>query len=259
MSLHSTHGTQPESQGGFSATELLIAVHIVGVLAALALNAYSGMLERARLARCMDELRGIQASMWHQSDHGRLFPNATAFWENYKGNTEAGPYVVLVDGNPAEGGIDLDTAFSQGTGSTGGGHGRRSVEFVVVHPAGFGKLAEYVYIEDSGPPTIVTGPENDPGYRRFAVWDDERETDWGGSSDGGSGTGGSGGSGGSGGGSAGAMVGWGASDVAAKTEDVKHGWIAQGRDGWRPGGSTESGEGASRRDSGSSTSSRIAD
>jgi prepilin-type N-terminal cleavage/methylation domain-containing protein len=239
---------------GFSVTELLVAVHILGIVAALAVNAYSNVIERARLARCLDELRGIQAAVWSASDNGGDFPNPAAFWKNHFKGAKPGPYVLLIDGNPATGGVDLDGDSMEGPDETGGGTGRRSVEFVVVYPERFGDLAEYVYIEDHGPPTIVSGPEDDPGYRRFAVWERDRGSDTGGGSDSGFGSGSGSGGGGSAGSSAESMVGWSGSE-SSKTESAQRGWIdPQSHVHWPKDPGDSKGGSSSGRGSGSKSS-----
>ncbi len=253
MRSHPT-STVPRPQrmsAGFSATELLVAVQIVGILAAVAVNCVGDVLDRARLARRMDELRGLQATIWSASDNGISFPSAAAFWQQHARAADPRRYTLIVDGEPAAGGVDLNDSSMEGANETGGDLGRRRVEFVIVCEDDFGDRAEYLYIEDSGPPTIVTGPQDDPGYRGFARGSrGGAADDLGGLSAGSSPVGG-----GAGGTASETLVGWGGSDTP-RTESPVHDFIAQRRDDRNASGDQRP---APRRGGGSTSSSRIGD
>lgn len=229
---------------GFSATELLVAVQIVGILAAIAVSSVGDVLDRARLARRMDELRGLQAAMWSASDNGLAFPSPAVFWSRHARGAGADTFGLLVD----VGGVDLANAAAEGADTAGGDQGRRRVEFVFICDDDFGRQAEYVYIEAHGPPEIVTGRDDDPGYRRFTGGDE------GGRSGGPSGPmAGSSASGGSAGTASETLVGWSGADMP-RTESPVRDFISKHRrehdDGSEP---------APPRGSGATSSSRIGD
>mgnify|MGYP003396753916 CR=1 FL=1 len=58
-----THNTDCRGQQGFTIIELMFAVTIVGALAGLAIPNYLGYLDKARLARCIAEIRYIERAI----------------------------------------------------------------------------------------------------------------------------------------------------------------------------------------------------
>jgi prepilin-type N-terminal cleavage/methylation domain-containing protein len=155
------------SADGFTLTETIIVVFLLGMVAAIAAGSILHSVEKARLARCFAELRGIQAAMWYDSDDGQSFKApGSSLDTNYPG-IETGQYFLLVgDGTAASGNDD-----GEGSGMSDATAGRRDVKFVVVCRQKFPNLADYVYIEDEGPPRIVTGPHDDPGYGEQPGWE----------------------------------------------------------------------------------------
>ena len=73
-SLHRT-------QGGFSLTELLVVVFLIGLLSAIAINKIVDSLEKVRLARCKLELRGIQEEVWDAYVDTDTFIDPATYWE----------------------------------------------------------------------------------------------------------------------------------------------------------------------------------
>jgi len=131
-------GAEPRTgQRGFTVLELLMVVAIVGILAMIATPYLEGRIEKARLARCMNNLRSIQTTVYTHSDGWEL-PNPNTFWSTAWSDKKPGKYQYLVDSQDANKGHgnDLD------------------------------QLGWYVYIEDMGPPLIATY-NNNPGYHRF--------------------------------------------------------------------------------------------
>ncbi len=242
------------ASAGFTVTEVLVAAQIVGILATIAIGGLTGALDKARVSRSTDGLRGIQAAMWMASDDGNAFPDAKTFWSKYYKGDKPSQYVLLAKDEINHG----SNSFShEGAGATGGGEGRRRVEFVVLALDEYGDQAEYIYIEDQGPPVVVTGPQNDPGYRSFSG--DTQDGDDSSGSGSGSGSGSPAG-GASGGGGAGGeqMVGWNGSE-STETESTTHGWLADRRQGSRPDSFNENDADQSSGRSGGSTNSRIQD
>ena len=63
---------------GFSLIELMLAVAIVGVLAALAIPNYVGFLEKARIARTISELHGLAKEIQGFAWSAGTYPNSLA-------------------------------------------------------------------------------------------------------------------------------------------------------------------------------------
>ena len=57
-------------QAGFTLTEMIVAVYIVGLLSAIVSTGFVDKREKARLARCMVEMRGIQSAIYTYSPDG---------------------------------------------------------------------------------------------------------------------------------------------------------------------------------------------
>jgi len=73
-----THNTDCRRQQGFTIIELMIAVAIVGALAGLAIPNYLGYLDKARLARCIAEIRYIERAIDSYEAANDVFPNTLA-------------------------------------------------------------------------------------------------------------------------------------------------------------------------------------
>ena len=109
-------------QDGFTLAELLIVVAIIGILAAIMVPSLLDKLHKARLARCMVELRGIQAGLYIVAEPGITFPDALTFWASVFPAARPGPYYYLSDAeDPNAGhGNDLDGYDEQNPGKANG-------------------------------------------------------------------------------------------------------------------------------------------
>ena len=76
---------------GFTLTELLIVVVILGILTTIVVPTLIDKYHKARLARCMVELRGIQAGLYMVAEPGITFPDAPTFWETVFPAARPGP------------------------------------------------------------------------------------------------------------------------------------------------------------------------
>ena len=129
-----THNTDCRGQQGFTIIELMFAVTIVGALAGLAIPNYLGYLDKARLARCIAEIRYIERAIDSYEAANEALPNTLA-------EVGAGE---LVDpwGNPYEylNIVALTLPGGGGGGGAGGGGG---------HSNGGGKKTSYCFEPDS--------------------------------------------------------------------------------------------------------------
>ena len=176
-----THHSTPEAeaarrrarlrQAGFTLTEMIVAAYIVGLLSAIVSTGFGDKMEKARLARCMVEMRGIQAAVYAHSPDGITFPDPEDFWPIAYPGGRPGPYFYLLDGDPNSGhGNDLDGLDEENPGKSWENIDEKDIQFAIICQHDHGSLADYVYLTDVLPPQIAT-QDNDPGYERFIKWE----------------------------------------------------------------------------------------
>ncbi len=95
---------------GFTLSETIVVVFLIGIVTAIVVNSVQNSIERARMASCMNELRGIQAALWYDSDGGNKAIDPKTFWDNHYSGTKPGPYVLLLDSGKSDDGIAAQTA-----------------------------------------------------------------------------------------------------------------------------------------------------
>ena len=158
-------------ESGFSLTELIVVVNIIGVLSAVVIPTVVGKLHKTRLASCMVELRGIQAGLYQVATPGTTLPEVATFWAGAFPAGGTGPYYLLSDAeDPKAGhGNDLDGFDEQNPGKEK--RNAKDIKFVLVCQHDHGHLCSYVYIEDDGPPQLATS-DNDPKYEKFIQGED---------------------------------------------------------------------------------------
>ena len=158
------------SEAGLTLVELLAILFLVTLLATIGLNEFQNYRERTRLVKCMAEIRGIQAAVYNMGD-GRLIPDPKTFWERtWPDGRKHGPYFYIIDGDPNEGhGNDLDGVDETNPGSSD--PDEEDIKFVILCDHDHGELGKYVYLTDEGPPVVVHGDGDDPGYERFIKWE----------------------------------------------------------------------------------------
>jgi prepilin-type N-terminal cleavage/methylation domain-containing protein len=176
-----------QPQRGFTLSELLVVVFLIGLLSAIAINKVVDSLEKVRLARCKLELRGIQEEVWDAYVENGEFIDPATYWEVKWRGRRPGPYFYLVDGDANKGhGNDLDGIDEDNPGASGDKRKGKDIDFVVLCQHDHKHLADYVYLVDNEPPMIADA-SNKPGYERFIKWE------FGGPGNGGGGSGGNGG------------------------------------------------------------------
>ncbi len=155
---------------GFTFVEVFIILAFLSVVAAITIPAGINQIEKAKLARCMADLRAVQAEVWNCTPDGLIHPQGKEFWDCAYGGIKPGPFVYLVDGDPNAGhGNDIDGVDEENPGASDPDD--EDIRFVVYCKHNHRDLADYVYISDHGPPVIVSGPDDDPGWRAWEKWE----------------------------------------------------------------------------------------
>jgi prepilin-type N-terminal cleavage/methylation domain-containing protein len=152
---------------GYTVIELIVVVWIIGMLSVIMLGTVNGRIEKARMARCMSDLRSIQSTAWSHSD-GVSFLGPRTFWNVAWAGKKPGPYYYLPDNeDPNAGhGNDIDGFDEINPGDAP--REDKDLKFLIVCQHDHRMLAKYLYIEDEGPPTIAYWGSNlDPHYDRF--------------------------------------------------------------------------------------------
>lgn len=76
--LYQIHTKKSASARGFTLVELLIAVAIVGVLAAIAIPAYSDYTEKARVYDATTAIAAMSVQIEHYFQENRVYPDSLA-------------------------------------------------------------------------------------------------------------------------------------------------------------------------------------
>jgi prepilin-type N-terminal cleavage/methylation domain-containing protein len=159
------------TQRGFSLNELLVVVFLIGLLSAIAVNKVVDIIEKARVARCKLELRGIQEEIWDAYAENGVFPDPDSYWQDKWRGRRPGPYYYLVDGDANKGhGNDLDGIDEENPGASGDKRKGKDIDFVVLCQHDHKHLADYIYLVDHDPP-MIADDNNRPGYERFIKWE----------------------------------------------------------------------------------------
>ncbi len=162
------------TERGLTLTEVTLLVFMIGILAVIVTVNALNSIERARLVRCMAEVRGIQAAIIMDSDRNRRFQDPATFWANHFHGKKPGPYYYLLDGDPNKGhGNDLDGIDEENPGKSAENRDRDDIKFVVLCQHNHRHLGSYVYCVDAEPPVVVGGEggAEDPKYTRFIKYE----------------------------------------------------------------------------------------
>lgn len=162
------------SERGLTFTEVTILVFMIAILSVIVTQSVLNSIERARLVRCMAEVRGIQAAIIMDSDRNRHFEDPATFWATHFHGKKPGPYYYLLDGDPNKGhGNDLDGIDEENPGKSAANRDRDDIKFVVLCQHNHRHLGSYVYCVDAEPPVVVDGEGGaaDPKYARFIKYE----------------------------------------------------------------------------------------
>jgi prepilin-type N-terminal cleavage/methylation domain-containing protein len=162
-------GARRPGERGYTIAELLVALMIMTIMSVIALGIVNGRIEKARLARCMIDLRSVQSTIWSLSD-GLVWPAPTTVWQYAFGGMTPNHYHYLINNSDMNSGHgnDMDICDEENPGKSTTNRDCQDIEFVILCQHDHGILANYVYIEDEGPPTIAGWSRaTDPGYDRF--------------------------------------------------------------------------------------------
>lgn len=173
MNTEDSDARKPEtrsSRAGFTLVEILVAFVIAFILVTIGIRLFQDQREKARLVKCMAEIRGIQAAVINMGD-GRYIPPPQTFWDNtWPDGRKHGPYYYIVDGDPNKGhGNDLDGVDEENPGASD--PDKKDIKFVIFCDHDHGDLAKYVYLTDEEPPQLVHDGGDDPDYQRFIKWE----------------------------------------------------------------------------------------
>ena len=93
MTKHSTTLTQlnTKSHQGFTLVEMMITVAIIGILAAIAVPAYSNYVERARVSAAISDIATMSVQIEHYFVENRFYPDTLA---DVKLNNKIDPWGV---------------------------------------------------------------------------------------------------------------------------------------------------------------------
>jgi hypothetical protein len=139
---------------------------ILGLITVAAVSLLNGRIEKAVMARCNSELRSIQSTVWTLSD-GVTWPQRAHFWDDAWAGKKPGPYYYFANESDADRGHgnEMDFCDEENPGQSSRNRDCTEVTFVVVCQHNHHNLANYVYIEDEGPPTYAGwSRDNNPGY-----------------------------------------------------------------------------------------------
>jgi hypothetical protein len=175
-SQHSAQCSEPRpdrqnrngSEEGFSLIELLAVVNIIALIVSMMVPQWMEWIQKAWLARCHAELKGIQAGVYMVTLPDTVFPSSDDFWDTIFPGAKPGPYHYLVDNDDANNGHgnELDGWDEGNPGNKEPPPDYVDLCWVVVCEHNHHHLAKYCYITDYGVPQIAT-EEDDPGYQKF--------------------------------------------------------------------------------------------
>ena len=155
---------------GFSLTELMVVVNIIGLMASIMTPVMLDQIEKARLARCLADMHGIQNAIFLRTTPGTIFPTPSEFWDTtFPGHTRGLYYYILNNSDPNAGhGNDMDGYDEENPGASE--PDAAPLDFVILCQHDHKDLANYVYAVDDHKP-LLAQPGDDPGYDDYIKWE----------------------------------------------------------------------------------------
>jgi hypothetical protein len=157
---------RPHRELGMSLCEIVVCLVIIAILAVITLGLVNDKIEKAKLAQCFVNIRSIQSKVWSLSD-GTEWPEPATFWDFAWAGKKPGPYYYFANTSDANRGHgnDWDFCDEENPGKSAQNRECKDIRFVILCQHHHHNLANYVYIEDEGPPTLAGwGRETNPGY-----------------------------------------------------------------------------------------------
>ena len=164
---HSSPCTEPRSaDSGFCLNELLIVIAILGILTVAIVGEVANAIQRAKLSACMANMVVIREEVWANCDGGMDFPEREELWNDvFRGSPPRGYWYALDNDDPNKGhGNDLDFYDEQNPGKAP--RKDNNIYFVIRCEHDHGRLADYLFLEDDGPPQIAMGGKQ-PRWHKF--------------------------------------------------------------------------------------------
>jgi prepilin-type N-terminal cleavage/methylation domain-containing protein len=152
---------------GFSLSELLIVIAIVGILMVVVIGEFQNAIHKARLSACLANMVTIREEVWSNCDGGLDFPDRDRLWnEIFRGHGPRGFWYEIDNDDPNKGhGNDLDGFDEQNPGKAP--RTDRNIYFVVACEHDHNRLADFVYLEDEGSPQISMPGDKPPIWFKF--------------------------------------------------------------------------------------------
>lgn len=152
---------------GFSLSELLIAVAIVGILTVVVIGEFQNAIQKARLSACLANMVTIREEVWANCDGGLDFPDSDRLWNGiFSGHGPRGFWYAIDNDDPNKGhGNDLDGFDEQNPGNSP--RKGPNLYFVIACEHDHKNLADYVYLEDDGSPQIAMDGDKPPIWFKF--------------------------------------------------------------------------------------------
>jgi len=156
------------AERGLTLIEVATVLAVLSVLGAIIASGVMHYIYKARLSRCLNEMRSIQSTLWPLWSEGNP-PTPEAFWNDRWGGHAPGPYYYIPntnDGNSGHGNDFLDRCDEDNNGAGTARRNCQDITYLLVCQHDHGPLARYVWLEGQQAPQLATDA-NDPHWDLF--------------------------------------------------------------------------------------------